>query len=79
MSNITLSVPKELNDAMKRHPEVRWSEVARQAFWAYIKTLEYADAIVKESKISEDEAFKIGETVKRSLATRYHKARRQNK
>ena len=31
MANLTLSVPDALYEEMKRHPEIRWSEVARQA------------------------------------------------
>ena len=28
--NITLSVPRELYDQMKQHPEIKWSEAARE-------------------------------------------------
>lgn len=28
--NITLSVPKELYNQMKQHPEIKWSEAARE-------------------------------------------------
>ena len=28
--NITLSVPRELYEQMKKHPEIKWSEAARQ-------------------------------------------------
>ena len=31
MAHITLSVPDEVREEMKRHPEVKWSEVARQS------------------------------------------------
>ena len=27
--NITLSVPRELHEQMKKHPEIKWSEAAR--------------------------------------------------
>ena len=30
MAHITLSVPDELYEEMKRHPEIKWSESARQ-------------------------------------------------
>ena len=32
MANLTLSIPAELHKEMKRHSELKWSEVARQAF-----------------------------------------------
>ncbi len=28
--NITLSVPREMYEQMKRHPEIKWSEAARR-------------------------------------------------
>lgn len=28
--NITLSIPRELHEQMKIHPEIKWSEAARQ-------------------------------------------------
>ena len=28
--NITLSVPREMYDQMKQHPEIKWSEAARK-------------------------------------------------
>ncbi len=40
MPNITLSIPKEVYERMKRYPEVRWSEVARRAIVEYIRRLE---------------------------------------
>ena len=30
MAHITLSVPDEIYTEMKKHPEIKWSEVARQ-------------------------------------------------
>ncbi len=29
-ANITLSVPREMYEEMKRHPEIKWSEAARE-------------------------------------------------
>ena len=31
MAHITLSVPDEVHKEMKRHPEIKWSEIARQS------------------------------------------------
>ncbi|MBI2144825.1 hypothetical protein HYU18_00720 [Candidatus Woesearchaeota archaeon] len=35
-ANITLSIPKELYDQMKKHPDVKWSEAAREGLWRKI-------------------------------------------
>ena len=31
MAHITLSVPDEVYKEMKRHPEIKWSEIARES------------------------------------------------
>lgn len=71
--NVTLAVPEELHDIMKRHPEIKWSEVARQAMWEYARKLELLDEIVNRSDLSERDALKIGELVKKGVAKRYSK------
>jgi len=40
MANITLSVPGDLHRRMKKHREVRWSEVVRRAIAEYLENLE---------------------------------------
>lgn len=30
MAHITLSIPDEIHREMKKHPEIKWSEIARQ-------------------------------------------------
>jgi len=76
--NVTLAVPEELYRIMKRHPEIKWSEVARQAMWEYARKLELLDKIVSKSKLSEKEALEISELVKRGIAERYSKAEGRN-
>lgn len=31
MAHITLSIPDEIYEEMKKHPEIKWSEVARKS------------------------------------------------
>ena len=40
MANVTLSVPDDLHRRMKKHREVRWSEVVRRAITEYLENLE---------------------------------------
>ena len=40
MVNMTMAIPEQLHRIMKRHPEVKWTEVARQAIEQKAKTLE---------------------------------------
>ena len=39
MANITLSIPDDIKDKMKRYPEIKWSEVVRKAILAYLGKL----------------------------------------
>src|SRR3989304_5892402 len=40
MANLTLRVPDTLYEALRRHPEIRWSEVARQALVRKLEEVE---------------------------------------
>ncbi|MBU2100094.1 hypothetical protein KKB11_02585 [Candidatus Micrarchaeota archaeon] len=40
MGNMTMAVPDELQSRMKKHPEIKWAEIARQAFQKKISVLE---------------------------------------
>ncbi len=74
MVNMTLAVPKELHDIVKRHPEIKWSEVARRAMWEYARKLELLDQIASKSRLTEPEVLVADQAVKRKLMQRYEKA-----
>ena len=40
MVNMTLAIPEELHKIMKKHPEIKWTEVARQALEKKVRILE---------------------------------------
>ncbi len=50
MPNITLSIPEELYKKMKKHKEIKWSEIARKAISEYIDAIESY-----KSELSTDE------------------------
>jgi DUF438 domain-containing protein len=50
MVNVTISIPQELYDKMKRFSEVRWSEVVRKALYDYIGRLEIVEGGVVSSE-----------------------------
>lgn len=39
MPSMTLAIPQELHTLIKRHNEIRWSEIARRAMWEYARKL----------------------------------------
>jgi len=43
MANITISIPQDLCEKMKRHSEVKWSEVIRKALSNYVDRLEIVE------------------------------------
>jgi DUF438 domain-containing protein len=50
MVNITISIPQELCEKMKRYSEVKWSEVVRKALIEYIGRLEIVEGGVVSSE-----------------------------
>lgn len=73
MVNITLSVPEEIKEVMNKHPEMNWSEVARQAFKEKAAQLELLNAIASKSKLTEQDALEIGRKIKKSMWEKRYK------
>lgn len=70
MTNMTLSIPKELKNLMEKHPEINWSEVARQSFREKVKDLEFLEEFKSKSDLTEEEALELGKKVNESLRKR---------
>lgn len=71
MPNMTIRIPEDLRDELDEHPEINWSEVARQSMWEYVRKLRMADEIASRSELTEEEATTLSEDVKRDIAERY--------
>ena len=71
MVNMTLAVPEELQKIMRKHKDVKWSEVARQAMWEKATQLELMDKMLARSKLTEEDAEKIGHKIKHEIAKRH--------
>jgi hypothetical protein len=63
MANITVSVPKDLSERMKRHSEVKWSEVVRKALADYVYRLETVEAGVLPMKELAKKQRSLGNNV----------------
>ncbi|MGM0406312.1 MAG: hypothetical protein ACQEQM_09265 [Thermoplasmatota archaeon] len=74
MPNMTLSVSKELKDMMDKHPEINWSEVARQSFREKLTDLEFLEEFKSRSELTEEEALELGKKVNESLRKRYEES-----
>lgn len=71
MVSITLSVPEELKTEMDTHPEMNWSEIARQAIKEKITILKKMDLLLSKSKLTEKDALEIGKKVNKAVAKRF--------
>lgn len=71
MPNMTISVSEELYSTIKKHRQVRWSEVARRAMELYAKKLSLLDKLLKDSELTEADAIEIGKKIKHGLAKRH--------
>jgi predicted CopG family antitoxin len=74
MGNITLSIPDELHEKMKKMSDIRWSEIARRAIEQRVNDLETLDRLASKSKMTQKDVDEISEKIKRSAAIRYHEA-----
>ncbi len=71
MANMTLSIPENLHKEMNMHSEIKWSDVARQAFEKKIKELHWMDEVLKNSKLTEEDAERIGHKIKGEIRKRF--------
>ena len=55
----------------KKHSEIKWSEIARRAMWAYAKKLELLDRLTEHSKLTEEDVMEIDRIIKKELARHY--------
>ena len=73
MVNMTLSIPEDIYKEMMAHSELKWSDVARQAFEKKIRELHWMDEVLKNSNMTEEDAEKIGHNVKAKMRKRFSK------
>jgi len=69
--NVTLAVPEELHEIMRRHPEIKWSEIARKAMWEYARKLELMERVASESRLSEKDVLELDKKVKSEVSEKY--------
>ncbi len=71
MTNMTLAVPEDLHKIMRKHNEVKWSTIARQALWNHAKRLEdldELDAVLANSKLTEQDVRELDRKIKEGIA-----------
>lgn len=71
MVSITLSMPTELKQEMDAHPEMNWSEIARQAIRERLALLQKMDEILSKSRLTQMDAIELGKKVNKAVAKKY--------
>ena len=71
MTNMTLAIPEELHKIIKKHKEIKWTEIARQAMWEQARKLEIMDSLLSKSELTEQDAFEIGKKIKHEIAKKH--------
>ena len=71
MTNMTLAVPEDLHEIMRKHNEIRWSEIARQAIRDQARKLDLMDKLLSKSELTEEDAERIGQKIKHGIAKRH--------
>lgn len=71
MTNMTLSVPEHLHKKMRQHTELKWSDIARQAFEKKLREIELAEKLLSKSELTEEDAERIGHGIKGKIRRRF--------
>lgn len=80
MANVTVSVDNDLKARMDDHPEINWSQVARDAFEEKLvdletieklKDFELMDEIASKSELTDDDVEEIAERIDREMAAEF--------
>lgn len=67
MPNITLALDEETAKWVKAHPDVSWSEVARQAIRRKVRELHALDAAFADSELDEADVKRLGREAKKRM------------
>jgi len=70
---LTLAVPDALHAKMKRHTELKWSDIARQAFERKVEGIEFMEKVLTKSALTEEDAERIGHRLKAEIRKRFTK------
>lgn len=70
MTNVTLSIPEDLHAKMKKHSEIRWSEVIRKTILDKISNLEIMDKLSGKSKLTKKDVEVLSKKIDSGVAKR---------
>lgn len=68
MTNVTLAIPEDLHTRMKRHSEIRWSEVIRKTITEKVDDLDMMDKLSGKSKLTKKDIETISSKIDSNVA-----------
>ncbi|VVC00826.1 Uncharacterised protein [uncultured archaeon] len=79
MVNMTISMDTELKKLLDKHPEMNWSEVARQAWRQKAEALELLDRLTANSKATDEDVMAISRKINKGIAKWHDEQRLKRK
>ncbi|MFC4986310.1 hypothetical protein [Saliphagus infecundisoli] len=70
MPTVTVNVDDELKERMESHPEINWSEVARNAFEEKVEDFELMNRLTADSELTDEDVDEIAELIDSNVAER---------
>lgn len=70
MSNLTFAVSADVRREMRRHANIKWSEVVRRAIEAELARLHLLDRLLESSQLTPEDAVKMGREIRRKASER---------
>ena len=67
MVSMTLSIDEQTRKRMRRHPQIKWSEVARSAIRRQLDDIEEAERIASHSMLTEKDVRQIAGRADREM------------
>ncbi len=71
LMEVRVRIPKDVAGLLRKHKEINFGEVAKNAIVKKAVEAEVADSIAKKSRLTEADAEQIGALVKKGLRERY--------
>jgi predicted CopG family antitoxin len=63
MTNMTLAIPDDLHQRMKKHSDIRWSEVVRKSIAQKVELLDMMEKIARKSKLTKSDVNELAHKI----------------
>ena len=68
MTNVTLTIPEDLHTRMKKHSEIRWSEVIRKTISEKVDELELMSKLSGKSELTKKDIESLSQKIDSNVA-----------